>query len=254
MTFLRSLAFNIFFFAWLLVLLLFAWILLPFPRRVMQRMLRMWSWVTLWGIRLFGGIKYRFEGVENIPEGPIMIASKHQSIWDTFVMYVLLDDPQYVLKQELMKIPLWGLYAAKSEHIAIDRSAGAKALRDMVTNCTDRLSRGRQVIIFPEGTRTAPGVTLRYHPGVAAIYQQMPENSCVVPAALNSGSFWGRRKFYIRPGTITLRFMEPIPTGLPRKDFMALLEARIETASTELFNAAGAQRGKLPHTPPETRG
>ncbi|WNK00684.1 lysophospholipid acyltransferase family protein [Thalassospiraceae bacterium LMO-JJ14] len=247
---LRSLFFNIFFFAWLLVLLLFAWIFLPFPRKVMQRMLRVWSWITLWGIRVFGGIHYRFEGLENIPEGPVMIASKHQSIWDTFVMYVLLDDPQYVLKQELMKIPLWGRYAAKSEHIAIDRDAGAKALRDMVEQCTDRLNKGRQIIIFPEGTRTAPGVTLRYHPGVAAIYQKMPENSCVVPAALNSGSFWGRRKYYIRPGTITLKFLEPIPTGLPRKEFMNILEERIEGASTVLYDAAAAPAGKNPPTTP----
>lgn len=250
MTFLRSLAFNIFFFSWLLVLLLGTWIFLPFNRRVMQRMLRVWSQITLWGTRIFGGIDVRFEGLENIPEGPVLVVSKHQSIWDTFVMYVLLDDPQYVLKHELMKIPLWGLYAQKAEHIAIDREAGAKALRDMVTNCADRLSKGRQVIIFPEGTRTAPGVALRYHPGVAAIYQQIPENACVVPAALNSGSFWGRRKFYIRPGTITLKFLEPIPPGLPRKEFMTLVEERIETASTKLFEAAGSYRGKNPPDAP----
>lgn len=249
MIFIRSLAFNVFFFTWLLVLLLASWIFLPFERMVMQRMLRVWSKITLWGSRIFGGIDARFEGLENIPDGPVLIVSKHQSIWDTFVMYVLLDDPQYVLKHELMKIPLWGLYAAKSEHIAIDRDAGAKALRDMVTACADRLAKGRQVIIFPEGTRTAPGVTLRYHPGVAAIYQQIPENACVVPAALNSGSFWGRRKFYIRPGTVTLKFLEPIPPGLPRKEFMALVEERIEAATTTLFEAAGGKPGK---NPPDT--
>jgi 1-acyl-sn-glycerol-3-phosphate acyltransferase len=250
MIWLRSLMFNVFFFLWLTVLLLFAWMFLPFPRMVMQRMLRVWSQITLWGIRIFGGIHARFEGLENIPEGPVLIVSKHQSIWDTFIMYVLLDDPQYVLKHELMKIPLWGLYAKKSEHIAIDRTAGAKALRDMVTHCADRLAKGRQVIIFPEGTRTAPGVTLRYHPGVAAIYQQLPPGACVVPAALNSGSFWGRRKYYIRPGTITLKFLEPIPAGLPRKEFMALVEERIETAATVLYEAARPDPGKNPPITP----
>jgi len=247
---LRSLFFNIFFFLWLTVLLLFAWLFLPFPRMVMQRMLRVWSNITLWGIRLFGGIHVRFEGLENIPDGPVLIASKHQSIWDTFIMYVLLDDPQYVLKQELMKIPLWGLYANKSQHIAIDRDAGAKALRDMVANCTDRLVKGRQVIIFPEGTRTAPGVTLRYHPGVAAIYQKMPEGSCVVPVALNSGSFWGRRKYFIRPGTITIRFLQPIPLGLARKEFMKVLEQRIEDATRELYQAVEERPGKNPAITP----
>ncbi len=232
---LRSLAFNGVIFAWIVILILFSWLLIPFPRMVMQRMFRTWGKIAVWLMRVSGGIDARFVGLDKIPPGPLLVASKHQSIWDTFIMYVILDDPQYVLKKELMKIPFWGWAAQKSEHIAVDREAGAKALRDMVDECVDRLSKGRQVIIFPQGTRTAPGEMQRYHPGVMAIYQQLPDGVPVLPIALNSGVYWGRRKFGIKPGTITLEVLDPIPPGLPRKAFMQQLEDGIEAASTRLL-------------------
>ena len=235
MTWLRSLLFNIFFFSWLLILLLFLWLTLPFPRMAIQRALRVWSRIASWGLRWVGGVKVRFEGFEKLPPGPVLIVSKHQSIWETFIFYVLLDDPQYVLKQELMDLPLWGIYAGKSEHIAVDRTAGAKALKSMAEDAVARLKQGRQVIIFPEGTRTAPGVTLKYHPGVAALYTRLPEGVPTFPAALNSGVHWGRRKFTINPGTITLKLLDPIPPGRDRKQFMVDLENQIETASKALL-------------------
>lgn len=247
---LRSFLFHAFFFSWLTFLLVSFWIYLPFPRGVMKAALRVWSRILVGAMRVLGGMKVEFRGRENLPEGPVLIASKHQSIYDTFIFYLLLDEPQYVLKKELTEIPFWGWYANKCEHVPVDRSAGAKALRDMVAKCVDRLERGRQVIIFPEGTRTAPGVTLRYHPGVAAIYQQLPQDAVVVPVALNSGSFWGRREFMIHPGTISLEFQEPIEPGLDRKKFMALLEERIEGATQRLLEAAGGNPGKIPEDTP----
>ncbi|MEX0694551.1 MAG: lysophospholipid acyltransferase family protein, partial [Rhodospirillales bacterium] len=186
----RSLIFNVVIFSWIVILIAFSWMLIPFPRMVMQRMFRAWGKAALWLMRVSAGVDARFVGLEKIPPGPVLVASKHQSIWDTFIMYVLLDDPQYILKQELMRIPFWGWSARKSGHIPIDREAGAKALRDMVDACIDRLSRGRQVIIFPQGTRTAPGEECRYHPGVAALYQKLPDDVVVVPMALNSGVYW----------------------------------------------------------------
>lgn len=234
----RSLLFNIFFFSWVTILLLFSWLFLPFPRMAMQRMLRIWSRIATTGMYVLGGISFRVEGAENIPDGAALIASKHQSIWDTFIMYVILDDPQYVLKQELMQIPFWGWYAAKSQHIPIDRNAGAKALKDMVRHCVDRIKKGRQVIIFPEGTRTAPGEVRQYHPGVAAIYKQLPDGVPVVPVALNSGTYWGRRKFNVKPGTIRIVFLPQIQTGLDRKTFMATLEERIETSMGPLTDGS----------------
>ncbi|MBO6948740.1 MAG: 1-acyl-sn-glycerol-3-phosphate acyltransferase [Rhodospirillales bacterium] len=250
MRWLRSLLFHAFFFSWLTFLLVSFWVFLPFPRSVMNVALRIWSWTLVGAMRILGGMKVAFKGRENMPKGPVLVASKHQSIYDTFIMYLLMDEPQYVLKKELTQIPFWGWYAKKCEHIAVDRGAGAKALKEMVVKCVDRLKRGRQVIIFPEGTRTAPGVTLRYHPGVAAIYQQLPEDAVVVPVALNSGSYWGRREFMITPGTITLEFLEPIKPGMDRKQFMQLLENRVEEATAKLLDAAVQETGKKPEITP----
>lgn len=233
----RSLLFNVFFYPWLTVLLTTFWVFLPFPKEVMLRAIRIWAYIALAGMRVTAGIGIRVVGREHIPKGAAVIACKHQSIWETFVFFTLLDMPQYVLKQELTRIPFWGWYADKTEAIAVDRDAGAKALRSMVAACVDRLQKGRQVIIFPEGTRTAPGQSRRYHPGVAAIYKALPDGVPVVPAALNSGVHWGRRKFLVKPGVITLEFLEPIQPGLDRKEFAALLEERIETASTRLLDA-----------------
>lgn len=233
----KSLLFNVFFFPWLSVLLLTFWIFIPFPRGVLMAVIRWWARVARAGMSFFGGIESRFVGLEKIPKGAAVIACKHQSIWETFIFFLVVPEPQYVLKQELLRIPFWGWYADKTNQIAVDRGAGAKALRGMVESCIDRLKRGRQVIIFPEGTRTAPGETRPYHPGVAAIYTRMPPDVPVVPMALNSGVHWGRRKFLIKPGVITLEVLDPIMPGLDRREFIKLLEARIEQASTRLLDA-----------------
>ena len=237
MRWLLSLIFHIFFFTWISVLLLGFWIFLPFPRIVLRQAIRIWCRLAVIGMYIFGGMRVKVVGREKIPAGPALIACKHQSIWETFYMFLLVDDPQYVLKQELLKIPFWGWYADKTDQISVDREAGAKALKGMVTKCVDRLKRGRQVIIFPEGTRTAPGAKVRYHPGVAAIYKTLPENVPAVPVALNSGAHWGRREFLVYPGTITIEVQDPIYPGMERKAFIELLEERIETASTRLLNA-----------------
>lgn len=234
MVLIRSLLLNVFFFGWLTFLLLGLWAFVPFGRPAVRWALRTWSRVTRFGLRVLGGIRSEFVGLENLPQGPALIACKHQSIWETFVFYLILSDPQYVLKQELEELPVWGFYAMKAGHISVDRSAGAKALRGMAEETKKRLEAGRQVIIFPEGTRTPPGVTLRYHPGVAALYGALPEGVPAVPVALNSGVHWGRRSFWIKPGTITLSILEPIPSGMDRKAFMALLEERIETETRRL--------------------
>lgn len=237
MSFIRSLVFNVFFYGWLILLLLSSWILMPFNRTVMRQGLKRWSRTALLVMKYCCGIDYRFIGLEKLPKGPAVIACKHQSTWETFALYLILEDPQYILKQELMNIPLWGWYARKSQHIAVDRDAGAKALRNMVEETVDRVNLGRQVIIFPEGTRSEPGTRERYHPGVAAMYKALPEHVPMVPMALNSGRHWGRRKFWITPGTITLEVLEPIYPGMDRKEFMKLLETRIEDASERLLTA-----------------
>ena len=248
MTAFRSLLFNVFAFtwtfAWLCTILLIA---LPFPPPVMRAAVRAWAWTTLTGLKIIVGLDFEVRGKEYMPTGAAILASKHQSAWDTAIFLMLTNAPVYVMKRELMKIPLWGWYARRTRSIGIDRSAGAKALKDMVAQVLDRLSQNLQVVIFPEGTRTAPGVRRPYHPGIAAVDART--DAPVVPIALNSGMFWSRRSFNKKPGTIIVEFLPHMPKGLKRKDFLAELENRIETASDRL-NAEAPY--PLPAPEPET--
>jgi 1-acyl-sn-glycerol-3-phosphate acyltransferase len=161
---------------------------------------------------------------------------KHQSAWDTLILPVVLGDPAVVLKRELLLLPFYGWYARRAGSIAIDRKGGAAALRTMVAAARAAAAMGRPIVIFPEGTRTAPGERRPYHPGVAALYRSL--GLPVVPVAVNSGLFWGRRAFMKRSGHITLAFLDPIPPGLPRRRLMQELEARIEAATAELEREA----------------
>jgi len=145
----------------------------------------------------------------------------------------VLGDPAVVLKRELLLLPFYGWYAARAGSIAIDRRAGAGALRGMVAAARPIAAEGRPIVIFPEGTRTAPGERLPYQPGVAALYRALALP--LVPAAVNSGLFWGRRSFVKRPGRIVLEFLEPLPPGWSRRRLMSELEKRIETATAALM-------------------
>lgn len=202
------------------------------PRSWMAAAARLWIRVSLAILRITTGIDHRMTGVERLPEGPFILACKHQSAWETLALTLLVPNAVYVLKKELMRIPFFGWYLWKVGHVAVDRSAGASALKKMVTGARAALDEGHPVIIFPQGTRTAPGTRKPYLPGVAALYTGT--GATVVPAALNSGSFWPRRKFRMHRGTITLQFLEPIEPGLDRKEFMKLLEERIESATNRL--------------------
>src|SRR5690348_2938702 len=158
---------------------------------------------------------------------------KHQSAWDTLIIPVLLGDPAVVIKRELKLVPFYGWYATRAGSIFVDRKGGASALKDMVAQAKVQVARNRKIVIFPQGTRTAPGEHgPPYHPGVAALYQAL--GLPLVPAAVNSGLYWGRRAFTKRPGRIVLEFLPPIPPGLPRRQVMAELETRIEAATDRL--------------------
>ena len=196
-------------------------------------------------LRVVTGLGYRVEGAENIVAGPVIYASKHQSAWDTMIFPVILKKPAVVLKKELRRIPFYGWYLNKYGCIGIDRSAGAKALRSMVQEARAAIAAGRPIVVFPEGTRTSPGEHGTYLSGVAALYREL--EIPVIPVALNSGLFWSRRSYLRRPGTITLRFLPPIPPGLERKSFMERLESEIETAQVQLIGAAA----EIPAEPSE---
>jgi 1-acyl-sn-glycerol-3-phosphate acyltransferase len=242
---LRPLAFNIAFFAATALLGLLGLPTLLMPRRSVMRFGRLWDRVVLALLKAIVGLDGEIRGVEHLPEGACIIAMKHQSAWDTLMLPVALGDPAVVLKRELLWVPFYGWYAARAGSIAIDRKGGAGALRRMVAAARRAADAGRKVVIFPEGTRTAPGRRLAYQPGVAALYQALALP--VVPAAVNSGLYWGRRSFVKRPGRIILEFLEPIAPGLPRREFMAALETRIEaaTAALEREGAEGQVAGVL---------
>jgi 1-acyl-sn-glycerol-3-phosphate acyltransferase len=191
--------------------------------------------VTL--MRLVAGIRLEVRGRENIPGGAAaprgsIVASKHQSAFDTLVYHLLLDDPAVVLKKELLSIPVYGWYCRKTAMIAVDRKGGAAALKRMMAAARAAVARGRPILIFPEGTRTAPGVETSYQPGVAGLYKGLAVP--VVPVALNSGLFWPRRSLRMCPGALVVEFLEPIPPGLPRGEFMERLHGSIESAARRL--------------------
>lgn len=246
--YLRSLIFAVSFTATTIVMSLAVMPALALPYRMVLFCKQLWLTVVLWQIRLVVGIGYEERGRENIPAGPVIFAAKHQSAWDTLGPSYLHPDLVYVLKRELTLIPVWGWYLIRAGMIPIDRARGTAALKKLVDRAKKAIAKGRSVLIFPQGTRTAPGIMRPYLPGVAALYANL--NVPVVPVALNSGLFWPRRQLIKRPGTITLQYLEPIPPGLDRRTFMKTLADRIEPATHRLEAEA---RGKYPWLPPAAK-
>jgi 1-acyl-sn-glycerol-3-phosphate acyltransferase len=199
------------------------------PRMATVWLARLWSRSTFWGLKVFAGIGFEVRGRR--PGGPILVASKHMSMWDTLALYLVLDQPAIVLKRELLRIPFYGWFLWKAAAIPIDRAGGAGALRKMSAAARRVLNDGRPIQIFPEGTRKKPGAAPDYKPGVAGLYALLGVDC--VPVALNSGVYW--TGFLKRPGTIVLQFLEPIGPGLKRGAFMGVLESRIETATAQLL-------------------
>jgi 1-acyl-sn-glycerol-3-phosphate acyltransferase len=238
MTLLRALAFNLAFWGWTGVFGTLGLPVLLLPRRAAMAFGRLWGYGAVLLLRHIVGCCYEVRGIERLPRGGAIIAMKHQSAWDAIILPVLFDDPAPVVKHELLRLPIYGWYMARAGAIAIDRSAGAAALRRMVVKAETAAAAGRPIVIFPQGTRVAPGVRAPYQPGIAALYQRLALP--VVPVAVNSGLSWGRRAFLKRPGRIILEFLEPIPPGWPRRRLMAELEGRIESATTTLEQEARA--------------
>ena len=238
---LRSFVFQIVFLSWTAFVSICFLPLLwrKLPKRV--RIAAFWCRGTMWLLKRIVGLSHEVVGRENCPATPAIYAFKHQSAWETIAVTSLFSNYCLILKQELMRIPFFGLHLKRMGFIGIDRSAGASALKTMVRAAREVHADGRDIVMFPEGTRTPPGERRAYQPGIAALYRDL--GVPVVPVALNSGVFWGRRKLFKRPGRITVRFLPPIAPGLRRGDFMAALEDSIETATDALVESAeGAAR------------
>jgi 1-acyl-sn-glycerol-3-phosphate acyltransferase len=207
------------------------------PALRMMRFGTEWSRVTLWLLRFSVGLTHEVRGRANLPEGAALIAMKHQSAWDTFAAPILFPLAAMVIKRELGYVPFYGWYALKAGMIPIDRKGGAKTLKAMVDACRDRLSKHRSILIFPEGTRNAVGAKVRYQPGVAALYSAL--DVPLVPVAVNSGLFWGRRAFTKRPGKVIVEILPAIPPGGDRRAVLAQLQERIEQATARLVAESG---------------
>lgn len=241
--FLRSLLYNVLFYAWLVALILIALPTFLLPRAALLAVVRFWARSSIWLLRMVCGTSVEYRGVEKIPTGPLIVASKHQSMWETFALTQFFDQPLYILKRELLWIPFFGWYLRKAGMIGIDRTSGGKSLLEMVRRARDAVKGGRQLIIFPEGTRTAVDAPPQYKNGVGLIYAGC--NAPCIPVALNSGLFWPRRNFMRYPGTLVVEFLDPLPAGLPRDEFNARVSGAIEQASRRLIDAARAEQAQL---------
>ncbi len=244
MNLVRSLAFNALFYLNTLVWLVVALPTFFMPYRAILSVAKAWGRVNLLLLRWVVGIDYEIRGREKIPRGAAIVAAKHQSTWETFALLPLFEDPTFILKRELQWIPIFGWYTIKGRMVAVDRSAGVKAFNAMVESARIELARGRQLIIFPEGTRRPAGAEPRYRYGVAHLY--VAEGVPCLPIALNSGLFWPRRSLKLRRGTIVVEILDPIAPGLDRETFFQLLQSRIETATARLIeegNSSASFRG-----------
>ena len=229
---LRSLLFNVGWYVGTAVIAIVGTPILLLPRRYVVAWSLFWIDFCLGWLRLTCRLTHRIGGLENRPSGPVILACKHQSTWETLAFSRLFPNSATVLKRELLFIPVVGWAMARVGNIGVERGDGAKALRSLVRQAKAAIAEGRSILIFPEGTRVAVGAERPYQVGTAALYRQL--GVPVVPVALNSGLFWGRRKFIKWPGVIDIEVLPPILPGLGREAFMTILRERIEGATRRL--------------------
>ncbi len=238
---LRSLVFQILFLINVVVLMVI-WLPGLFMRRgVSLELGRTWGRTNLWLLDKICGLSIAWRGLDNIPPqvGALIVASKHQSIWDTFVLPIRFPDFSYILKRELIWLPFFGWHLLAAEQVGINRAKGGKLLPQLIEKSKKIFAQRRQLFIFPEGTRRPAGAPPLYKMGVAHLYAAT--GVPVLPVALNAGLFWPRRSFLIYPGTAVIEFLPVIPPGLPPREFFGRMQAAIETASNRLIEEAVAR-------------
>jgi 1-acyl-sn-glycerol-3-phosphate acyltransferase len=237
----RSILFTALFYVNIVVRMIVALPTLLLPYACLHDVLRNYARSSLWLLRVICGTTVQWRGREKLPHGSYIVACKHQSAWETFALFLLLPDPAYVLKRELMRLPLFGWLARKAGMIPIDRGAHGSALARLMAAARKQIARGRQIVIFPEGTRRPIGAEPNYLPGVALLYSEtgLP----CVPIALNSGLYWPRRSLRRYPGPVLVEVLDPIPAGLPRREFLARLQNVLEEATARLVDEGRRSAG-----------
>jgi 1-acyl-sn-glycerol-3-phosphate acyltransferase len=236
MILLRSLLFHVAFYLTTTVLAIVGLPVLLMDRQRVQVYAKFWTGTTIWLLEKICGTKIEWRGLENLPRGACIIAAKHQSTLETMALTTKGADFSYILKRELTAIPIFGWYLKGAGQVAIDRAKRGQALPDLTRQVREAVAQGRQMIIFPDGTRKPVGAAPEYKSGVAHLYAET--GAICVPVALNTGLFWPRRSLSIHPGRVTIAFLEPIAPGLDKQSFMQLLESRIETATAQLIAEA----------------
>lgn len=224
----RSALFALLFYSGTVLFVLAALGAAPFGQRPLLRVVHGWVAFHRWCAAVLLGIRTRVEGP--LPQGAVLVAAKHQSMYETMEIVRLLHEPAVVLKSELAELPGWGRAAKSYGMIPVDRAAGATALRRMMKAAQAAVAQGRPIVIFPEGTRVAPGERPPLQPGFAGLYRAL--GLPVVPVAIDSGRLWPRHRFVKRPGLVTFRFGEPLPAGLPRREVEAAVHAAINALET----------------------
>lgn len=233
---LRSLLFNLAFFGFGAAFMILGSPLLLGPRRLQRRAMRGMAQALVWILCRTIGVTLRITGREHLPTaGAALVAAKHQSAFDTLIWFTLVPDVAYVMKKELFDLPFYGWFARRAPMIGVDRAAGGKAMRQMMRDAREVAREGRQIVIFPEGTRTAPGQRIPYQPGIVALASTL--NLPVIPVATNSGEIWGRRDFLKRPGLLEICVLPPL--AVPRGELLGKLEQVIEDEQRRLSAAAG---------------
>lgn len=230
MNLVRSLLYALVFYTGSVLYVLSGIAVLPLGKGAVRRVADAWTAFNRFCARFLLGIRTRIEG--EVPSGAVIVASKHQSMFETTEMQLILDTPATVMKSELGRIPLWGRLTRAYGIIPVDRDGGGAALRKLLRAAGEAVAEGRPIVIFPEGTRVTPGERPPLEPGFAGLYRAL--NLPVVPVALDSGRIWPRQRFVKRPGIVTMRFGAPIPPGLPRKE----AEARVHEAINALESPA----------------
>ena len=240
---LRSLLFVAYLYGLMAFMGTFFIIVLMLPRRVIMWCIKAYTQAIRWGMKAICGIETELRGLENLPDGPFIYAGKHQCMFDIFVPFLVTPDPVIIMKRELLWYPFLGWYALKSEMIPIDRAGTTKTLRAMVAAARKRVAEGRQVVIFPEGTRTAPGDAPHYHAaGIVGLYKAL--GVPVVPVATNAGLCWPAHGTRRRSGRIVYEFLPPIEAGLDRKTMMRRLQTDMEASVDALVREGLAVQGR----------
>lgn len=229
----RSLLFSVLFYMWSVLVAVGCTPILLGPVSWTFGMFHMWGRGIVFLLRVCCDIKVEVRGREYLPTGAALVAPKHQCMFDVFAQFTWLPRSSFVTKKELMWIPFFSWYAKRAGMIEVDRAAQATAMRKLIRDAKERFAKGHQVVIFPEGTRKAPGDEPDYKPGIAGLYREIDVPVC--PVATNAGVHWPAHGFLRKPGTIVFEYLEPIPPGLKRAEFMRILQERIETASSKLL-------------------